>query len=373
MKLLKFNILSAILIFLTVNLYADDRKDYTKEIHKTFSVNNDADVKISNKYGKVNINTWAKNSVEIHVRITVRAGSESKANEVFDKITIQMNGSSSKVTASTEIESKNSKWWNVWGKSNKAGIDYSIDYEVHMPESNSLTLENKYGDAYVSSFRNDTKVFIKYGNLKMDDHDGDLELVLGYSNANIGRTNLLDCDIKYSELKCDGSNKVNMLSKYSEIEMEDCDQLDIESKYDEYIIQRVSHLVNNGKYDDFDIQEIGDLTVVTQYTDYKIGKLESSCDLKFKYGDAIINQIAADFDNIKCEGEHANFKLDIEDNTPFRLVATSDYGDIDYPRSMDVMYDKSGGSRKEIRGFHLNKEAESLVTVILNYGSVRIE
>jgi hypothetical protein len=49
-----------------------DKKKHekSKSISKSFDVNSDATLKISNKYGDVNVTSWNQNRIEIDVKIT---------------------------------------------------------------------------------------------------------------------------------------------------------------------------------------------------------------------------------------------------------------------------------------------------------------
>ena len=75
-----------ILMFLASVTMADEQK---KTFHEEYDVNADAELTISNEYGKVVIESWDKNQVVIDIVITVEGKSESKAKEILDKIVIK--------------------------------------------------------------------------------------------------------------------------------------------------------------------------------------------------------------------------------------------------------------------------------------------
>ena len=59
------------------NLDHELKKSYTKE----FAADTKTQLEISNKYGKVDVITWAKNAVKIDVAVIVSATNKSKAEE----------------------------------------------------------------------------------------------------------------------------------------------------------------------------------------------------------------------------------------------------------------------------------------------------
>ena len=154
---LKFKLLTLCLFAVTSLVYSNAGialTEYTKEINEEFNISKDGDVKITNKYGNIELNSWNQAKVKIDVTIKVDASSESKANDVFDKINIKFDNGSSYVNAETELNF-DKKWWD-WGK-NKDG-KFSIDYVVYAPSTATVDVTNKYGDLNMSDFGNDATI-----------------------------------------------------------------------------------------------------------------------------------------------------------------------------------------------------------------------
>ena len=79
------------------------KREYSKTINKQFPITTDGMVEISNRYGKVEIKTWDNSEVKVEVVISVNATSEDRAEDVFDRITIDFNSGRDFVSATTEL------------------------------------------------------------------------------------------------------------------------------------------------------------------------------------------------------------------------------------------------------------------------------
>ena len=163
-----------ILVFLlagTMLIAAPTKSEFERTIQKDFQIDSDGLVDLSNKYGKVTIETVSGNTVNIEVVIKVDANSQSKADEIFDRIDIDFTNNGSLVKAETTIASQKSKWFSWWGDSKSNSLE--INYTVKMPKSCRLSLMNKYGDNFVDHLDGKANISVKYGNLQLAGISGD--------------------------------------------------------------------------------------------------------------------------------------------------------------------------------------------------------
>ncbi len=354
----------------TVVATAAGKGEFTKTIKKEFEISPDGTTDITNKYGKVALKTWDRNRVKITVSIVVRAGSESEAQEVFDRIDVAFSNSPSLVKAQTNIESrKGRKWWN-WNDDDKS--DYSINYEVFLPAGNNVVVNNKYGDVYVAELGGRADLNVKYGNFKADGFGGDAEIDLGYGNGSLERANNLNLDIKYGKFQCENANRVDILSKYSKIRMEQAGQVNCESKYDDYNLGEVESFRNTGKYDNFDIRSAQSVVVRTKYTEIDIDEVGGALELEMEYGNAAIERLANGFEEVNLNGRYTDFRLYVEDGAAFRMDAAAEHAGIRYPSGMTITYEKESGDSREVRGYRGSDSAPSVIRARLTYGGLRV-
>ena len=157
-----------------------EAQEFTKTIKKEFPISQTGTVDLTNKYGKVEVHTWDRNRVKIDVSIVVDARSESAAQEVFDRIQIDFSNDDAFVKAETSIESSNSWWKGSWN--NKS--EFQVNYEVYMPSTCDLNLDNQYGNSNVEAISGSADVKVKYGDFQLEGVGGDLKVYLGYGNGN---------------------------------------------------------------------------------------------------------------------------------------------------------------------------------------------
>ncbi|NND88368.1 MAG: hypothetical protein HKM28_03875, partial [Flavobacteriaceae bacterium] len=321
------------------------KNDFKKEIKKSFKMNADGTVDLSNKYGNINLNTWNKNEVNIAVTITVKARNESSADNIFKRINIDFSDSASRVSATTDIESQKSSWWNDGDKG-----DFRIDYEVSIPSAASLELSNKYGNSFIDEIGGSADVSVKYGDLDLRGVEKSSKIYLGYGNANIGDLRNLEANVNYSKFKVGKTEQVDVESKYSKVYIDEARNIKSRSKYDSYDLGEIVQLDNEGKYDHFEIRSANRVQSTAKYSNFEIDELSEEGLFELSYGGVIIEELQAGFELVSVEGAHAHAKIYTDDNVAFRLEAECEYGSISYPSGMRVSYDSQKNHRHEIKG-----------------------
>lgn len=341
--------------------------EYTKTIKKEFDISSDGTTSITNKYGKVEIKTWDRNRVKIDVTIVVKASSESKAQEVFDRIGVDFSNSSDYVKAETNIESKSRSWWNSSDKS-----DYRINYEVFLPAGNSLELNHRYGDAFVAELGGRADVSVKYGNLKAEGFGRSAKIYLGYSGGAIERVANLDAEVSYGKLSCGEAQNVSLNTKYSKITIDKANEVRCETKYDGYQFGEIRTFNNTGKYDNIRIGSVEKVMIASSYTQLSLEELTKNLELEMQYGGASIERLARGFDEVNITGKYTGFKIGVAGGADFQLDAYAKYAGIGYPSDMTITYEKDKGSEHEVKGYAGGENAKGNITARLNYGGLKV-
>jgi hypothetical protein len=340
--------------------------EYSKNYSKSFSVNQNDIVFLSNRYGKVNVKPVSGNQVNISVTVKVHANSQSEADKVFDRINIAFSNGPEFVKAETEIESKSSgfTFWN-WNSSS----DFSIDYEVTMPTYNRLDCANKYGNSSIGAMGSFVKVDQKYGDFKLESASTS-QIYLAYGGGNIGKTSLVEGSVAYGKLSAADIKDVKLKSKYSEFRIDKSVTMDINSAYDDYEIGSVTTLKSDSRYGDMTVDAVENLTVVSQYTDYRVRTLGNNADFQSTYGDVKINNVKNGFGTINLKGSYTDFYVDVDPAAGYQVDVTSSYADISRPASLSYKLDKEKGSTKEIMGYVGNAASKSVIRARLSYGDL---
>lgn len=337
-----------------------------KVIEKKFPINADGTLNLSNRYGSVDITSWDKNEVSIKVTISVNTSSQNKADEIFDRIDVIFENSSSYVSAVTEIESKESSWfsWGSWGSS-----DYQIDYDVKMPQSVHLKCSNKYGDTFITDLNNGSELTIAYGNIRMGSVEGPSTIETAYSNVEFGDLGDLKLTSKYSKIKGSSTQALTMDSKYSATKIGEVSTLKSESKYDSYIIDKAVKITNNGKYDSWEVNDVGTFTSSSKYTSFDIGSLGGDMEIEQKYGSIEVSKIACTKAKIKLSVEYTGIYLDTKDCPDLKVDYQGEYTDVNFSGDLDSQL------RKEGKTSWLNAEYGSGaldIKLTMRYGGIKM-
>lgn len=363
MKTLKYNLLTIALVALWSTTAM--AQSFTKEYKEEFQVGNSGEVEISNKYGDVEVETWNQKRVSILVEVVVNSKSESKADETFDRISIDFSEFSGRIKAETSIQSSG----NSWSKGSK----YKINYTVKMPINHDLILTNKYGDIYVADLNGNLDIHLKYGKGKIGQIGGDCEMYLGYVDPFKiqGIKGSLELEASYSDLKCGDVGDTNIESKYSDLRLGNVGKLFIDGKYDEYKILSANSLEYSGKYDDYSIGEIGSIDLKSSYSDFEINELKGNAKVDFRYGDLEIDDLGKTVRSVSIEGEYTDVNIDIK--RAYNLDFSGYYTSFSEPVSFHSNKKIKEKNRLEIEGFHLNSDAKLSVSAKMKYGELDLD
>jgi len=313
----------AVLFVLWLPIAAFAQFTDTKEIKKRFKVLPETQVEISNKYGKVKLYTWQKDSVYIEVKIRVEDKKLSKLEKAMSDIKIDFSNSPNFLIAKTRV-GENQNGFEKEVKNLKETLlqtdgNTEIDYTIWMPESNALKLENKFGDVFIEDFSGDVEILLSNGNLKAHNFDGKANITLNFADATINQVNDGRFDCNYSDLYLKKAGTMQIVSKSSEFEINDCEQLTVESRRDK-----------------FRIQHIGTLKAKGSFTNYRISDVMSLLNIKTDYGDIQVDRIASDFKSVYIDTKSTDINLGFSEKSVFGFEITNTKSTTRFCNKMDV-------------------------------------
>ncbi len=373
---MKLNTLLFFILFIPGFLLADElkRKEFTKEISKVFSMNKNGEFILQNKHGKVDIKTWNKSSVKVDVLILVQAKDEENAAEVFERINIDISNDDNFVKAITRIESKKKSGWG-WNTStwNDDKSDFEINYEVFLPNTATINITNKYGDAFIAKTDGLVNANIGYGNIRFEEVNNTLNLKLSYGDASVNYAEEIKSEIKYSKFRINKTGDADINTKYSNINLGEINSLRSTTKYDEYNIEKVNIFRTEGNYGKFKINSVNEFISEAKYTDYIIRNLNKEADIILNYGLVEIENISPDFEDIRMNGSYVNFHIENTPEVPYRLEASASYGSLELPEFSVCTYQRESGYSNKMEGEINGENSDKSIKIKVNYGDVRIK
>ncbi len=324
----------------------------SKTIKKEFSVNSDALLRISNKYGNVDVVSWDQNRVEIEVTITVSGNSESKVNSRLEQIDVKFNSSSSEVSAKTVIESS-SGWFNSGNKMN-----YQIDYKVKVPVTNSVNLTNDYGSISLNEIRGHAEINCDYGKITLGSlYHEDNEINIDYTtNSLIEFMNTGNINADYSQITVEKAKRVQLNADYTDTTIEHIEDLNFSCDYGKIEIGNANRVDGHGDY----------LTM-------KFGKVHRKLIVEADYGNIKVDQLMKGFEQVTVRSDYTGVKMGLEEGISFNFTAKLSYGGFDYD-GQDITFIKriEKSSSKYYEGYVNQENSGSVIEVESDYGSIKL-
>ncbi|WP_298880057.1 hypothetical protein [uncultured Polaribacter sp.] len=332
------------------------KHEKSRVIKKQFSVNADAKVSLNNRYGNLNISTWNKNSVEIEVTITVKGDDLDDVENKLSIIDVVFNANASMVSAETIFE-KNKSNWSWWKKNNN--VNYKINYEVKMPRSNSVDLDNDYGNIYLDELDGRADVNCDYGKISIGDlNASNNNINLDYSSgSSINYMKSGDVNIDYSKLTIDKSEKIRANTDYSNLTLEKTGSVNFNSDYGSIVIDEANNIKGN-----------------SDYLSMRFGTVHKNLKIDTEYGSLSVKKMAKGFENVEIDGEYAGIRIGVDTNAVFEFELDLEYAG--FSRNNDKMeFFKS--ITKPTKKYYLGKfgkgTTNSKIKITSQYGGVSIK
>lgn len=343
-------------------------QEFTKKINREFSTVANGMTALYNKYGKVNVNTWANNTVKIDITILVNANNQRDADKLFERIKVNFTNTSGYVKAETVVEAESKNWWP--GNSCQ---DFKINYEVWMPIGNQLDLKNKYGNSYVAELNGKLTAEIKYGDLRTEKINNDADLYIGYGKASVAKVRNLVGYINYGGLSLTEASEVQIDTKYSEFRVDRANTVRVTSKYDDFNLGDIQDLRIQTKYANLRVQNARAAFVTAQYTDVKVNNVSETVDADLTYGSLKVNALARNFSEAKIIGKYTDVQMNVESGATFRFDAEGTHTDMKTPSGATIRRRDDQGSRSSVEGYVGDANSPSLVTARLSYGDFELK
>jgi hypothetical protein len=271
------NILLAILLVSSFTAAGQDYRKHRSET-KSFKINDDTELKVVNKYGRIQLIPWTKDSIKFEVSIEVRAKKEAKALSTLNDIDIDIVSFQSYIESKTSFTSQGSFWGGVKDKTDNvfSGDNKTqIDYKIYLPANVHINIENKYGDIFMEDRLGRTTISLSNGDLKARSFQGPTSLTLEFAYANIK-------EITNGSIKMDHR---------SELQLEEADELKIESRSSRITLGSIQKLELISHRDKCFVENVASLTANNAYTYLEISTLGKSLSANARYGSIDIKAI----------------------------------------------------------------------------------
>ena len=347
----------AILIpYAVVGVSTNDRKQPKEEKQKvvkaTFKVNSTDLLTISNKYGNVNFTNHDKSEVSVNITILAWGKSDKDAQKILDRITIEQGQTSEGVKFETQIEESK----GGFSTSNKEGFE--INYEVKIPKSLNIDVENKFGSVTLIDLNGKLNLDLKHGNFNGHNLTGQRHfLSVSFGNLSINEVSSADIEVAHGTLSINkSSTDLKVESKHSNVRIDEANALEIEAKHGNVRIGTVSKITGENAFGQIEIR-----------------KVLKSAVLQLKHGNCQLEQIAKGFEKIEVTNAHGSIELRFDADAKFQFEARTDYGSIRNSMPNTTIQTKEDDNNKQLLEGKTNGGGNAKVRVTNQHGSIRLE
>ncbi len=358
MKLSIYSFLIAIFVFAGADTLWGQVKD--KRVDRTFTVNNSTRLVIDNKFGKVHINTWDQNKIEVQVMIEVD-GSDQAARDILDRIDIDISESSSEISIETDIADSRNRNRNQ---------RFEINYIVKMPKNNPLRVDHRHGDVYLDKLNGSLKLNLAHGQLVAEELTGKCDIGLQHGNggriAAIGSGSL---EIQhYQRLRIGQMGSLDIQIAHASISVEEAGDLDSNVQLD------YAKAINlDMQHSQLKAESLTSVRSNLQHSSMDIENLTRSLEFDGNHSQVDVEQLSRNFSEVDFKGNHSFLGLGLESGIRAILDMNLQHGRLKYPESrVDMNYINIQGSKREYKG-KIGNNPTSRIQVNANFTDVRLE
>lgn len=281
---------------------AQDYSD-TRSERKVFPVSRDHTLEIHNKYGKIEMVNWEKDSVVVEVDIHLTESSSSKLRKLKESVNVEFTGAHNYIIVKSafgeggRIASELKSVGHTITGSNK---HVEINYTVHLPGYLDVVLSNKFGDIYLDELSGQVEIDLSNGVLKANSLAGQSSITLSFANGMVETL---------------GSTSMRLI--YSDLTAGDVGQLDIDSKSSRITADSINVLKINSRRDKFHLQRVEYLYGKSNFTQVRVYDFLRECDLFMKYGKLTIEHVNPGFSKIYVESDFTDVSLYFDEASTF--------------------------------------------------------
>lgn len=305
----------------------------TKAYTKSYNVDANDKLQIENRYGKVTVNTWAKNEVKVDVEIKAYANEDDDAQKLLDMVKINDSKDGNGVNFKTQIGDENNKntWWGTMTTNGKTTVRKTVvNYTVYMPAKSALTIANSYGAIVLPELYGKVDIKNSFGSLTAKSLTNSANVInLRYGDANIESLTGADLKLSFGSLDLKSADKLN-----------------------------------------------ADLS----YSPAKIGTISTSGNITVRSGDGVqITNLGKNLKTLQVNSQYAPIKLSSLTNDNADFDVTVRYGAFTYNNGVNVTSkspgeeDRRWTTTQTYKG-HIGKgDSDKLITIKSNYSSVKFD
>ncbi len=252
---------------------------YTAERSATEVVDTEsqAELKIENKYGDINISTWEESKMEFTFLFRVKKNDKYDAEELLERMNPVVSNFGRYVSVRSEIEEKSTGFFGRLLSELAVDIDKSdieIDIEVTVPVNTELEISNEFGDVVITDWNGRLRSKIKHGDLHVTEPFERANIEHNYGRIHLVSVKNADLDLRNVRCKADRIDDLRLVSHGSELEVDSIIYFNVTSNKDELRIESIKRIKGELKFGNAFFAAVEDeIYLDLRVTDLRISKV----------------------------------------------------------------------------------------------------
>jgi len=295
----------------------------SREFVRRFRIQAETRIDITNKYGRIELNTWKKDSVVIFFKMEINEKKPDKLKKTLDNLDFEISNSQHFLIVKTQVDKYRSQIESELLKFKETMLQTNgsirIDLVVWLPDNRSLRLENKFGDIFLGDYQGETQINLSNGKLIAGDLPGRASLNLSFADANISNLPVASIVSSYSDINLKNSGTIRFESKSSTIEIQNSEDLNIDSRRDKYRIRLADKIEASGNFSHF-----------------RMSELKGKANMRLSYGSLEMEKVINSFNTIYIESRSTDVNLYFNPEAKFNFEITETKTDLNLGKELKV-------------------------------------
>lgn len=365
----------------------------SKTFSKSFPVNANDKLSISNKYGSVIVKTWDKKEVKVDVDMKAYSKNGEDAQRLLDEVGIEAGKSGDLITFKTNFSSNDGNYGSGTRKGKFWRREVKINYVVYLPETTPLTVKNQYGGVTIGDFSGALYAKVQYGSFTADNLASTNNYVdVQYGSAKIGNMNkgvikqqygaglvlgtigTLDLDAQYTGVSINtikGDAVINQ--QYGKgLSIGSVRNLELDAQYTNVNVTTINGNANvKQQYNNLSIGSVNKLKLNSGYVSVKIGSLKGDGDFNLGYNKLTVDHVLPGCKNLKIIGDYTGISLGFDSGYNAEFEVQTNYGNLSTGNNVHSKMLGENGSSKSYGG-KIGNGGSGNLNIRSNYGSISL-
>ena len=302
--------------------------EYSEHISRTFPISSFMTVDIANKYGRIQVIPWDKDSVQFNIEKRIRAKDAQKLEKLKRNVEFEFTPGQYYVLVRTKFGDGGSDMIkdivDIAGSYLSSSNSVTINYTVMVPPRVALKIENKFGDVYFDDLDGSLSLILSYGNMKADRLDGRSEIKLTSGDCEINYVKDGQLDVSYGNVHITDAGKLLAQTRSSNVSIDKAISLKLDTRRDKIYLNSVASLSGN-----------------SYFSGINLVSLQNDLSFVCRYGNLTVNSIRRSFSMIDISSEFTDLALAFEKPASFTMELTH-HQDVQfiYPRAISSLSTK---------------------------------